>query len=655
MKKKWQQRFMAVASLLGFTEKVKDGSLTADEQKQIFAEYEKQNNISFADDRAADEDADPDEQQLLSKEDLQSIASVLDTTVEKLSSKPKEVVTELVQKTKDQKKTIEKLENSPEDGKPIEQVFVASDGSRTHAILIGAASHTPQHLFGIEHDLFARDKWFNEVFVTRKSKGENISQAERNSFIEAFTQYAGEVKQRLTALTNDNLVGLLDYKKMISGESHIDYSSLTGTAGEYVVRRTDMILAYFRSLPSVSHIFPVVSNVQNKEIAPNAHFGELSQGYREGRIFKGNVKFAAEVYSVVDVMFKYRFSDLIKLEKMYIGYLNREGSNVIKWTFIEWIMTHFGAILINEQQRRRVSGWRVPQQNVLANPANLGADGALRAIERVEEELKVLPFDDLKVYDASSIVDYFESFWDKVNLLLPSMDGYKLYANARHKQWFLRTYRSKYAEHNDFGGSRTQLIDLSPESIIWVPNMPVNCYKAWITIPGNVENYEDKPFEMTAFYFERDFEDILTLSRWKEGSGLLQAGVQYKTKAELEASNREMQWIFTNLPASEVTLAATVSLKDNILFIFTGDTAVTTVTGASSDHVYKLIAKAAGNKLAKSGAFEPISADFVAGAAGDYIKVYAQLEDYTTTVDGETVTLTRPTGKFLELERKVTV
>mgnify|MGYP001256824242 CR=1 FL=1 len=651
--KKWQKRFMAIVAALGFTEKVKDGSLTADEQKQIFAEYEKQHNITFADDRAANEDAEP-EDQLLSAEDLADIANLLGVAPETLPANQQTVVKGLVNKTKEQQQTIQTLSEEPEVDNPVKQVNATMDAAKARMIMIGAAPHTPKFLFGVEHERYSREKWYNELFITRTPFGDKLSEENKKDFMSAVKDMGVALKERSEQLNSNNMLALLDFNKMIAGQSHIDYSDLTGTAGEYVVRRTDLILAYFRSLPSVAHIFPVVSHVQNKEIAPNATFGELSQGYRSGRIFKGNVKFAAEVYSVVDVMFKYKFSDLIKLEKMYIGYLNREGSNVIKWTFVEWIMVHFGRILIDEQNKRRVSGYRVPQQNVVANPANLAADGALRAIERVEEQLKVLPFDDLALYTSISIVDYFESFWDKVNMILPSMDGYKLYANGRHKQWYLRAYRSKYGAQNDFTGSNTQLIDLAPDSIIWVPNMPVNCYKAWITIPGNVENYEDKPNEMTAFYFERDFEDILTLSRWKEGSGLLQAGVQYKTKAELVASNREMQWIFTNLPASALTLAASISFKDNILYKISGDTAVTSVTNYSPDVVYKLFASAAAVEIAKSGPFSKITEKFTAGAAGDYIKVYAELEDYTATVDGETVTLTRPTGKFLELERKVT-
>lgn len=644
---------MAISETLGFKAKAKEGTLTADEQKQIFAAYKEKYSISFADDKKLDEDAEPEEV-ILSAEEQQQIAEILNVEINS-DGAPKtqqQAVNSLKDKAKEQQQQINKLKQTPEEEAP-ETVTAKKHASKSAiAIVLGAAPHSAKFLFGIEDKMFARGKWYNDIVITRKPMADSISKADKEDFITAFTEFTENVQKRVKALAANNSLGMLVFDQLVSGESHIDYTDLVGTAGEYIVRRTDLILAHLRSLPSVSSIFPVVSNVQNKEIAPNADFGELSQGYRSGRIFKGNVKFAAEVYSVVDVMFKYKFDDLIKLEKQYIGYLNREGSNVIKWTFIEWVMVHFGTILQNEQQRRRVSGVAVPQQNVVSNPANLAADGAIRAIERVVEQFKVLPYFDLGVYNQNSIVDVAEAFWDKVTMDLDSTEGYKMFMNAKHRQWFVRNYRSKYSTDNDFTGAKASVIDIAPENIVWVPNMPVNCYLMWITIPGNVENYEDKPGEMTAFYFERDFEDILTLSRWKEGSGLLKAGVQYKTQAELEAAGRGKQWIFVNYPASDLVLAASISFKDNLLFEATGNTQVDTVTGYSIDFVYKIVAGDEGVTLNKAGAFSEISETFTS-AKGGYIKVYAQLVDADVVIDGKTVKVTQPSGKFLELERKV--
>jgi hypothetical protein len=290
----------------------------------------------------------------------------------------------------------------------------------------------------------------------------------------------------------------------------------------------------------------------------------------------------------------------------------------------------------------------------------LAADGILRAVTRAEDELKVLPFKDLKTYAESTIVDYLEDMYDRVEQIIPSMTGIKMYVNEKHRRWYERAYREKYGVQSDFTGVRPNgLVDIG-DYIVWVPNMPFNSFKVWITPKGNLENYEDRPLEMLAFYFERDWEDIRVLSRWKAGAGGRQIGVQYKTPAELEASGRKNQWLFTNFPVSDLAADATqIDGHANSVFLTAANSAATNLTGISTPDegvVYRIICGSMTNAttVTKTGNFDKITAAWTPAAVGDWIELYAELEDYDITVDGQTVKMTRPTGKWLELGRKVT-
>lgn len=655
--KKWQKRLMQLVKELGFSSKMEAGQLTADEQKELFTKYEADHGISFKSDREADEDDDEEDPNVLSPEDQQQLASIFGE--DNTPKSPKQAVPALANKVKEQEEKIEKLGKVPEPPTPIEKVTAEADSTRMTSISLGRIAHTSTHLFGIEDPLFVRGKWYNDITISRKSVGENLTDDDKDDFQKSFKAFANQVISRSRELESNNMLGLLNFDKLVAGESVIDYSDLFEKAGEYIVRRSDLIIAYLRSLPTPDHVFPMRSNIQNKEVAPGANFGELSQGYRKGEIYKGNVNFTAEIYSVTDVMFKFLFEDLIKLEKQYIGYLNKEGSNVIKWSFIEWIMVHFGEILHNERNMRRVVGVHVPDQDVVANPAMFAADGALRAIERVEEELKVYPNPDFRVYDETTIVEYYESFWDFYTQIIPSMVGYKLYANLKHRPWYIRQFRKIYGKDTDFNGVTAESINDVDANIVWIPNMPMNNYKTFIVKPGNVENHEDKPNEMMGFYFERVWEFVRVMSRWKEGAGLQMAGIQYKTLDELIESEYYNQWIFTNFPATELEDGATsIDARKNYLFL-TGKnaaaTAITDIVKSKIDTVYKIVCGDIDNAttIAKSGKFAKITEAWNPKAVGDYIKVYAELEDYTYIHEGETVKATRPTGNFLELERKV--
>jgi hypothetical protein len=150
-------------------------------------------------------------------------------------------------------------------------------------------------------------------------------------------------------------------------------------------------------------------------------------------------------------------------------------------------------------------------------------------------------------------------------------------------------------------------------------------------------------------------------SWWKEGAGVLAPGVQFKTLADLEASKRKMQYIFTNFPV--IAMAADATEIDGLeAYEFktgenTGATVLTNIENASVERVYKIICGSIVNKttIAKAGNFDKITAEWSPNAVGDYIKLYAELEENTVTINGKTRKVVVPTGKFLELERKVTV
>jgi hypothetical protein len=675
MNKTTKQRLNQVFAFFGLDAKEKRDVMTNADWIKVKAEYKKLFGVELEEDLNVQEEPETpptgtgSEGNAISPELQQQIFGALENVAQATGTTPpaqapttvEEASQSFVSAMNAATRTIQNLAAQPEPSTPIAVVAGAGTGmtSQVFAIVMGHSAHTSTHLFGIENDYFKRGSWWNELVVTGQGKTDYRDQ-DATEFRAAFNNYAKDFKARCIELASSNQIGLLDYDKMIKGESFLDYSRMNSKLGEYIVRRMDTIIAYLRTLKSVASIFPVVSNVQNKMTAPTAFFEELSQSYKPGHYFKGAVNFDGEIYHVDDVMFKFFFDDPKQLEKEYIGYMNREGSNPMKWTLFEWCIVHFGTLLFNEQQRRRVVGVKVPRQGDFPQPAMLAADGALRAIQRSEEELKVLPFKDLKQYDRSMIVDYVETFYEEVMAIVPNMVGYFIFANEKHKPWYVKGFREKYGKDNDFTGPRENVADLSPVNIIWVPNMAMNDYKMWITSARNVENYEDKPNEMYGFYFQQDLEQLIMASWWKEGSGVLAPGVQFKTLADLEKSGHRLQWLFTNYAV--VSLDPDTTVIDGLAGYEietvnnTDDTVITDIENASVERVYKVICGSMENKttIEKSGKFAEIASAWTPAAVGDYIKLYAELKQDTQTINGKTRTVVVPTGNFLELERRVT-
>ena len=617
--KKWIMNLAAVFAAMNFSkEKVNEG-LTVEEWESVRAAYAEQFGTTLEADKEANEDFVP---------------AAPATSAMELSAEERAAITAA-------------LSAPAEETRP-----VATAKART-SLYGGAHMHTDKYLFGIEHPVYSRDKAYNRLtastpLATLTASGRDVKNVHED-FLALSEVLQARLHEHMEAGTFEQLT------TAALKEGKIDMLPPTTAFGEYQVLRTDAMLAYFKELPNVHGIFPVRSHVQNKENAVGAIIGELSQGYRKGRIFKGGMQFTPDQYKVDDLMFKFNFEDLIELEKQYIGWLNRsDASAIIKWTFIEYVMVYYGTQLVKEQNERNVIGTRVPQQNVVSNPSNLAADGAIRAVLRAIHEHRALPFETIGTYDAETMLDTVEAFADKVIEVSGSLDDKKIYLNKRHQRWYIRAYRQKYGQDSDFTGAHAELVDLHPASIIWVPNMRENDYFMFASEPGNIELLEDKPGEMLAFEYTPEFEGVAVKSRWKEGAHIVKAGAPFASRAELVADNYRHQFVFMNAPMTDLELDETINVAANTLFSVSGDTAVTTVKGAAEDRVITLYAAEAGVTIAKSGAFSKISAAFVAGAEGDYIEVYPELEDTTETIDGQTVTVSRPTGKLLELDRHVT-
>lgn len=666
-----KEKLLKLAQKLGFASKFKENKMTSEDWDKFTAEFKKEYGVDIL--QALDE---AKKAKKLTKENQQAIAALIGEDPEtgdddkgpeeqeasddspetgendpegepegpeaaskpsKKSPQPGQTVN-LAAEIKKLNKKLEKLEEKPEDssGKKV-------TGQPAKIVVIGGTGHTKTHVFGLKSDFFSRSKPWNEVAAT-KMPFPNWSRADQTAFKDEFDKYADSLGKRIEWLQSNGLLGQIKMKDGKFAADSIDYSAFddSGYGDEYVVRRQDALIAYLKSLPSVSSIFPVRYGVQNKMEMTNAFFGEFSQAWQSGKVYKGTFNLEPELAKVNKAMFKHSFTNLKQLEVEYIGYLNREGSDPMKWNFVEWLMMKTLIVLHNEQELRRVRGYRIDPTTGEAGHFMFAADGVLRRLDSYVEDFKLQPFTDLATYTSSTILTFVETFVEYVNRVVPSMRGMYLYMNEKHIPWYKAAYRTKYGSDLDFKGGILQVMDYSIDGIVPVPGMGTSCLM-WITAIGNIELYEDLPGEMEKLYFQRDLEELITASWWSEGTGAYMTGRKYASAALLAASNRKYQYIFLTYPVTELDAdATTADASVNNKFVTqanTGATAFTNFTNAEEGIVYRIECGDTNNAtaIAAAGYFSEIDA-WTPTAVGDYLEVYW---DATTS-------------KFVEVRRQVT-
>ena len=496
--------------------------------------------------------------------------------------------------------------------------------------------HTEAYFCGIEHPLFSMERRYNRIALNpalalTQPLNAVMEKEVGAEFREQLSAYAGIVAGRINELRQANL---LNPALLAAGVSiGIDPK---GLGDQYLTRRTDLLIARLAEIQHVYDIFPRRFGVQDREVMINAFFGDFSQAYQKGGIWKGNVELQPEICYVDDAMFKTLFNSMKEIERQYIGYLNTEGSDPIKWTMIEWAMLNISTKLIEEQNQRKVLGIYVkPEDGKSGHTLNAGT-GVYYTLLRYYNEGKIALVDDSAFSgytSGSTMVACVTNFLLYLSERVPDLDKYEVILNANHRAMWKAGIREIYGKDNDFTGPQGDVVPDHQNRIRWCPYGKTLPF-IWVQKPGNIQSIELTAGEMHAVRFDSEMEDVKAWSIWKEGTSATYAGKPFKTKAERAAHGFEDQEIFCNKPC--VTLEADaeqVTVSGDFRHYVTG---VNTAAKVITDLI-EIGDETNPQTIAKADKFADLTEAFTPTKKGDYLMVILN-------ADGD---------KFRELERCV--
>ena len=535
------------------------------------------------------------------------------------------------------------MNNRAEDDIPSRTVTAAS-------IMFTGPADRSRYLFGIENQMFSMSERWNKIAVnpaSASSYGPWNEEIEGTAFRRQAVTFSRSLQQRYDYLHRN---GMLDAKRLAAGEFSTNYEGVdtAGVGNQYVVLRQDYLIARVLSVRDLTQYFPVRYGIQDHDLVFNAFFSEVSQAYQQGEIWKGDMKLENEMGHVDDAMLKLKFGPMKELERMYIAYLNKEGSDPIKWTMIEFCILNSLETAQVEQNKRRMRGIYVKPETGVAGSYLNASTGIIYTLVRYMHEFKILPHDDesYRSYTASNMLDSVQEFvGDVVASCTEDMDldRHVLYLNKTHLPWWIKNVRAKYGKDIDFSGpdSYRNVVPDTNMRIIWLPylgQLPL----MFMDVPGNLQFLEFVPGEMLSIKVKEDMELVKAWSTWKEGTAASFTGRRFDSLEKLKANNYEWQQIFINKPT--VDMAADATTVDaskgfwQITAANTGAKAITDITNAKAGVAYIIECGSTENAttIAKSDKFADITEAYTPTKEGDYIMVILNSK-----------------GNFLELERQV--
>ena len=642
----FKEKFMSVIELLHLKQKIDDKKpFTKEEFNSIVAEYQKKYQTTLKDDLEAEEKSKKDdEQQAEMQAMLNSIQQVVSTInpVTESTTQPQQDATlaSILESLNGIREDFKALGERPATDLPEQTVTVSP-------VSINGFGNTPQYLFGVEHPMFSMEKRWNKIAANPRAASalpEVDEQVDGVEFHKAACAYAKTLKERYQFLQENKM---LDARALSEGKYATNYGGVdnAGLGNQFVVLRQDAIIARVLEKRDLTQFFPVQYGIQDRGLIFNAFFDEVSQAYQSGETFKGGMKIENQMGYVDDSMIKIEWGPMKELERKYIGYLNKEGSDPIKWTMIEYQLLNTLLNAQAEQSKRRMRGIYVkPEKGVAGSYLNAGT-GLLYTLLRYVHQYDIKPHADAayRSYTQATMLSAVQEFVADVTASVTEdmeLDKHCLYLNRNHQSWWIKNVRSTYGKDTDFAGPMGAL-NVVPDTtvqIIWLPYLGQLPFMM-MHEPGNILFLEYVPGEMLAVKMQEQMEQVRAWSTWKEGCSATFTGRRFDTREKMEENAYEWQQIFINLFAA--TIVDKIDGKAGFWHV-TGDSTTqdtyTEIANAKAGVAYCIEAGVATHlpKVAKSGKFGKISAAFTATAVGDYLMVILDKD-----------------GNFRELERCV--
>lgn len=641
-----KKKLLAILATLGLKSRVQNKeTLSQQEWDQVKTAYkEKYGNELLDDMNAPDEEEEkPESTAGMTEDQVTRIYSILGVT-EGTEHNPVDLesrIQNLVNSNQSLTERVAALERNPARDQPEETTSVI--------VNLNGPGTTQNFLFGIENPAFSMQHRWNRIAANRRSAADSYNADEvESSFYREARIFAASLSDRYKFL-NENHMLLAD--QLAAGEFSTTYQGVTDAkvGDQYVIRRQDALIARVLKVRDLTKYFPVRYGIQDHDLVFNAFFSEVSQAYQEGEVYKGGMSIESEMGHVDDVMFKLKWGSIKKIERMYIGYLNKEGSDPIKWTMIEFMLLNSLLTAQAEQNKRRVRGiYAAPETGKAGSYLN-SSTGIIYTLIRYMHEFKIMPHIDpsYNSYTSSTMLAAVREFVCDVKESLPEdedLGQHVIYLNARHKQWWMDNCRSAYGKDIDFSGPASYL-NIVPDTevpIRWLPFMGSLPFM-FMDIPGNLQFLEDEPGEMMNVKAKDDMELVKAWATWKEGCAAAFTGKHFSSKAAMEANHYEFQQIFLNKPSVSLTDGATKPDAANGFWFETitntAATAITDIDHAKAGVAYIIECGSITNAstIAKSGKFAGLTAAWTPTAIGDYIMVILNADG-----DG-----------FRELERQV--
>lgn len=324
----------------------------------------------------------------------------------------------------------------------------------------------------------------------------------------------------------------------------IDIDKINEDFGKYYRQHREEFVSYLRGVSRLPSWWRTISNVTDELVYGQMLSGEITQARKKKWLPKGNFEFQplkAKVYPIqIDV--EMLGSELQALERSWMNFVNKEGSQAYKMSFVAFLAREILKKAAEEDEIGLIKGvyWPTSDDATVGAPAKYKMRGLRKLINEAIENRMLVP-SSIGTPTASNILDYVKSLVRSIPEYWRDMPNMKLYMSNAWKLAYIEKRRLTLGLMPSYEETLT-VDDHDNIEIVDLPYLD-GSNRMFITTMDNISIMENVPKENTLLNMEKLKRDIYIFGDYKKGIHVDAFGKKW---ADGETMTKDYQMFFCN-------------------------------------------------------------------------------------------------------------
>ena len=312
---------------------------------------------------------------------------------------------------------------------------------------------------------------------------------------------------------------------------------LNDDLGLYFRQNPDALKSLHRDTFGLPEFWGKKTKVDDKVSDATIATAEISQARKLPWLPKNKQKIEAEEGQIfpIQIDIEYVGYFLQKIEASWLNFMNKEGSQPYKDSFVKFLVSEIDKKARQEDRIATIKGVYVPTPEDATTPGRFinRQNGLLYLAQQARDVTKKYRPFDLGMPTTSNIVDYVDNFIKSLPYEIRTQQGLVLYLSDYWLKAYKRRYELIHGGNTDYAGYPKNPKDYSNVAFQVLVDMEGSDFM-FMTFDDNIEILENVPAEKSMYHFEYLLRKIYVWADYKLGVRFIHIGTSVAENDPLE-------------------------------------------------------------------------------------------------------------------------